>query len=415
MMNSHDGGIAALTGLRFVAAFMVLIAHVAMVLPTGAVPSFLAQLAPLGMMLFFVLSGFVIWLNYAQPIASGERGALRGFAVARFARLYPMYLVVVLLALGMTSLLQGIAAVQHTFRETLYFISLLEAWVIDHDGRLIMLSVPYIMHLWSISSEVFFYAIFPFIAILLFKAKAPKTIQVIGLTNVMLGGITFYLVFNHFRDITSAITPRLSDTDAWNWLCYYSPYMRVFQFLSGCIAGHLYLTARQQPPTSVETRSARVLAHVAVIAFLMTIVLVNFCDLTANHFAYAVLLQVIPLVALPFLMFFLSRYCSGLGRLLSWRPIVVGGEVSYSIYLLHPFVLVGTKEMISRFLGPDVTGQLMFIITTVLLVGLISHATYRFVERPAKQWIRQKFQDPRWGAVGNIYHSATRFSNISPV
>jgi peptidoglycan/LPS O-acetylase OafA/YrhL len=393
-MNSHDKSIPALTGLRFIAAFMVLIAHVAMVLPTGWIPSFLAQLAPLGMMLFFVLSGFVIWLNYAEPIAAAKQGALRDFAIARFARLCPMYLVVVLLALGMASIVQGIAVVQQNFREILYFVSFLEAWFTDYNGRLIMLSVPYIMHLWSISTEVFFYLIFPFIAVLLFKAKAPKTIQTIGFVNVLLGGITFYLVFNHFREITSVVTPRLNDTDAWNWLCYYSPYIRVFQFLSGCIACHLYLTLRHQAPTNVETRKARILARAALIASLVMIVLVNFCDLTAYHFACAVLLQVIPLVALPFLMFFLSRYSSALGHLLSLRPIVAGGEVSYSIYLLHPFVLVGTKEMIGRLIHSDTTGQLAFIALTVVFVGLISSATYRLIECPAKRWLRGKRELP---------------------
>ena len=44
------------------------------------------------MTVFFTLSGFVMWLNYAESISKGEDGAVRRFAVARIARLWPMYL-----------------------------------------------------------------------------------------------------------------------------------------------------------------------------------------------------------------------------------------------------------------------------------------------------------------------------------
>jgi peptidoglycan/LPS O-acetylase OafA/YrhL len=80
-----------------------------------------------------------------------------------------------------------------------------------------------------------------------------------------------------------------------------------------------------------------------------------------------------------------SRYSSALGRLLSLRSIVAGGDASYSIYLIYPFVLAGTKEMIGRSLSSGNTAQLAFLAVTAVLLGLVSLATYRFIEAPSKR------------------------------
>jgi peptidoglycan/LPS O-acetylase OafA/YrhL len=87
--------IPALTGVRFVAALMVMLGHGSTVLQFDdfAYPTrVLAPLAPIGMTVFFVLSGFIMWINYAPSFRRDDLGAaLRKFGVARFARLYPMY------------------------------------------------------------------------------------------------------------------------------------------------------------------------------------------------------------------------------------------------------------------------------------------------------------------------------------
>jgi peptidoglycan/LPS O-acetylase OafA/YrhL len=58
--------VAPLTGLRFVAAMIVLIGHGSMVLPGDEIAFGIQQITSIGMTLFFVLSGFVLWLTYAD-------------------------------------------------------------------------------------------------------------------------------------------------------------------------------------------------------------------------------------------------------------------------------------------------------------------------------------------------------------
>jgi peptidoglycan/LPS O-acetylase OafA/YrhL len=92
-------GIPALTGQRFVAAGTVFVAHaLPKVVPfpqnqaEPALYTLIVSLSGQGMTLFFVLSGFVIHYNYAGQVqGQGARG-LFNFFVARFARLYPLYL-----------------------------------------------------------------------------------------------------------------------------------------------------------------------------------------------------------------------------------------------------------------------------------------------------------------------------------
>src|ERR1700726_4518484 len=93
--------VPALTGLRFLAAFSVLLAHgLSATLtnnepPNGAV-LWLMEASGFGMTLFFVLSGFVIHYNYAGLVTDGRWRGIAAFFWARFARLYPLFLLMML-------------------------------------------------------------------------------------------------------------------------------------------------------------------------------------------------------------------------------------------------------------------------------------------------------------------------------
>jgi peptidoglycan/LPS O-acetylase OafA/YrhL len=65
----------ALTGLRFFAAFFVMLAHIATqsgVIPASIYIAGFTIYSTLGMVLFFKLSGFVLQYNYGRAIASGD-------------------------------------------------------------------------------------------------------------------------------------------------------------------------------------------------------------------------------------------------------------------------------------------------------------------------------------------------------
>src|SRR5262249_55136028 len=160
-----DRHILALDGLRFVAAFMVAGGHY-MTLAGGApLSETIALLTGLGMTLFFVLSGFVIHYNYSATMS--RPGGLRAFFVARFARLYPLYIVLFLFDFAFTALTThnacDLAGTPHEQWTALpFYLTLTQSWIYAAICRasLAYQYGPVSAVTWSISVEVFFYLVY---------------------------------------------------------------------------------------------------------------------------------------------------------------------------------------------------------------------------------------------------------------
>jgi peptidoglycan/LPS O-acetylase OafA/YrhL len=121
-----------------------------------------STLVGLGMTLFFVLSGFVIHYNYNATIV--RPGGMRAIFVARFARLYPLYIVVFLFDFsyaGLTarSACGQIGAPDEHWLGLAFYLTLTQSWFYAVICRA---SLPYqygpvAAVSWSISVEAFFY------------------------------------------------------------------------------------------------------------------------------------------------------------------------------------------------------------------------------------------------------------------
>src|SRR5262249_48314624 len=157
--------IPALTGLRFVAAFSVLLAHALPKLfpiPEGSAAPLIYGIfqsaASFGMSLFFVLSGFVIHYNYSEKI---DRDGYTKFFVARFARLYPLYIVCILWELTIKF---GHSQVSASLWVALpFYLTMTQSWVyiVDEKNAIIFQLGIIASVAWSISTEFFFYCVYP--------------------------------------------------------------------------------------------------------------------------------------------------------------------------------------------------------------------------------------------------------------
>lgn len=158
--------IPALTGLRFLAALSVAMAHGSLLVMTypGPRPVFfhyMSAIAGFGMTLFFVLSGFVIHYNYRELVRTGFPG-VREFFWARFARLYPLFALVLLtdMILGnwnFRQLANGGSAIVASLEALPYFLLLTQTWkyeVIGTNSLVYQLGVNVPLS-WSISTEWF--------------------------------------------------------------------------------------------------------------------------------------------------------------------------------------------------------------------------------------------------------------------
>src|SRR5579885_1934252 len=103
MANSMNSGmINSLTGLRFYAALLVFFSHFYIFsyflnLQSGIWYEILQQIGWLGVSLFFVLSGFVLYVNYLTP--EKQKKNCWDFYTARFARIYPVFILTTLVAI----------------------------------------------------------------------------------------------------------------------------------------------------------------------------------------------------------------------------------------------------------------------------------------------------------------------------
>jgi peptidoglycan/LPS O-acetylase OafA/YrhL len=179
----------SLDSLRTIAALLVIFAHV--VVPNATTRIAFFQNTGLAVDFFFVLSGFVIAMNYWE--ISGARPVWR-YLRARFARIYPLHLLTLFLFLGL-ELVKYIGASKLSVEATSPAFSknspgafVLSLLLLNAHGltRTVTFNVPS----WSIGAEATCYLLFA--AILLTTANSARRVFLI-LCSVMVAGILYYV------------------------------------------------------------------------------------------------------------------------------------------------------------------------------------------------------------------------------
>jgi peptidoglycan/LPS O-acetylase OafA/YrhL len=400
--------VPALTGLRFLAAFSVLLAHglAATVTnnepPQGAV-LWLMQASGFGMTLFFVLSGFVIHYNYAGLVTDGRLRGIAAFFWARFARLYPLFLLMMLVYVLVSQ--RHVAywtgrpeKINAIFQALPYFLLSIQSWIykVIDGGALIDAIRGGSPPTWSISTEWFFYFAYPFIAWLILRARAPAIILLVaGLWCVL------------WTAFSTGLYDRTPQMDAWavgrfgpiagvqnqedsfvRWLLYVSPYLRIGEFVLGAIAAQLYIALQRRDVTRREKAFGGALFWVAALSVLLVTYLEYSPDVPITIFRKMNMnFALAPSVAL--LVFCAARHQSAASRLLTSRPAIVLGEASYSIYLVHSIVLISAVKLTGNVVHGTAYNVLKLIVLMAIVVA-ISLLLYAFYEAPARQWLRRR-------------------------
>lgn len=372
--------IGSLTGLRFVAAATVAVGHGALSLRQDWLAQLVAQISSVGMTLFFVLSGFVLWLNYAASFQTKPlSGALREFAVARFARLYPMYAVVVFGVLSFLMVARGV-----DLRSLGFILTMTQAWFPALGGTMMVAVVTSLQHLWSISVEFFFYLLFPLACFGLRRVDRLPTITFLALLNLLVFAVAIWMFFNYGSALLRAVAPSLRD-GGMQWLSYYSPYLHISQFLAGCLAAMAYMRLETRKIVQRERAVVAVLFWLSV-AGLLAVPAALFLQPGWDAFAVWIEISVrlVEVICFSVILVAASRY--GHAGFLAAPAMLVGGECSYSIYLLHPFLI--RLAMIGN---PDTPAVLEFVLRLGLYVAIITAVawvTYRMIEAPCRAWLR---------------------------
>ena len=338
----------ALTGIRFFAAFYVVLFHALpwldahFHLPWPLV-IFLSN-GYLAVALFFLLSGFILSYTYEGHLECLQQWAR--FWEARFARIYPVYFLSLLLALPFQLHLSTGARVS--------VIAMVQTWNPFHREWMGAWNYP----AWSLSVEAFFYLCFPFIQRQISKVS-DHALLLFALAMALL------CIFGH--------TPT-QGLGNWDQTSVYSvflilPVLRLPEFLLGVALGNRFLRLGVSSNSSIYTY----LSAIAVIVSLSVPI------------GPWVSLVVIPFAAL---IYDLADSRNQLAGLLSTRVMILLGGASYSVYLLQaPFrdwvriLSARAPFMMARFATP----------ATPFLLVVFSIVVFKFWEEPSRRAIRRWF------------------------
>jgi peptidoglycan/LPS O-acetylase OafA/YrhL len=355
------GKLDALTGLRIFAALAVYLSHITVPHDAPGILSNFMSSGYMGVTLFFVLSGFVLTLNYFDALSHPSGPRIWRFAVARFARIYPLYLLILVVILG-ERYLRG-----ESIHGSLEHFFAMQAWS-PHDSEAFAFNGP----AWSISVEFFLYACFPIIAVALFRVRSIQALTTTGL--VALGVMTSLVIWSIVSG--DANLPWSSPASSHRWL-YRTPITRLGDFVLGVLIARAYLKTHARPHV------ARMGGALAIFGAVVIILLMSWPRLLYTAWSWD-LAYAIPSVMV---IFGLAVAPTGtLSRMLSLPLCVFLGEASYAFYLCHQ-QLLGLFGADGWVKAVSITTVLQQIVVLAIILGVASILCL-WVERPARRWIR---------------------------
>ncbi|WP_181763928.1 acyltransferase family protein [Streptomyces albidus (ex Kaewkla and Franco 2022)] len=366
------GRLDVITGVRFVAALVVFLCHIAIYnffAPDSAMGGGLKFLFEsgglMGVSFFFMLSGFV--LTWSARSGEGYGRFLR----RRLCKMYPNHLATFALAMALY------AAADTSFLDSVLNVLLLHSWRPEPGGG----NGPS----WSLSCDLLFYLLFPVLLPLIKRIRAdrllwwaagvvavilllPVVAQVLPETprfpssydGTMLGGVSMYPF----------------------WFLLTFPPVRALDFVLGILIARLVLTGRFK--VSVAQAGLVALAGYAV----SLVVPFNYT------------LDAVSVIPMALLIGSVALFESRGG--VSWlgSPVMRRlGEASFAFYLVHEIVILVVRTAIGwdRHLGL-LPGLLAVAIAFSVSLG-ISFLLYHFVEMPVmRNWAGSRKPAPASGS-----------------
>jgi peptidoglycan/LPS O-acetylase OafA/YrhL len=352
--------IASLTGIRAVAVMIVFMGH-------SGVPY---SMAPLGVTIFFFLSGYLITTLLRREFDRNGTISLRAFYLRRACRILPPLYIVLILA----NLLTLAGALQyHQLRlgaclSQFFFFSnyhiLQTGWEGVQTG-----TAPGTSALWSLAVEEHFYLLFPLFYLML-RRRVPSPHK----QALVLAGICGAVLLWRFV-LISALHTSFDRT-------YVGTDTRIDSILFGCILGVLGNPAIDGGSYDGSSRVRRlwapILAPLGLVAFLLAYPWPqNLGPALFRHVEISATLQytIQGLALIPIFVVAVRFAKWGIFRLLNHPAVVLVGFMSYSMYI--------SEEVINALVHKNIPGGALVHGAMYLVLTLgFAWSMYRVVEKP---------------------------------
>ncbi|MEE3067496.1 MAG: acyltransferase [Actinomycetota bacterium] len=363
---AHVDRVASLTGIRAVAAILVVGTHAAYTTGkyTHGYWGLVGARMEIGVPIFFVLSGFLLFRPWVKSAVDGGAPP----AVSREARhpgrrLMPAYVVTVLIAYVLYHFREAGPNPGHSWLGLVRNLTLTQIYTDGYLGKYLHQGLT---QMWSLAVEASFYALLPFLAYLLLVVICRRTWRPRLLVGTLLA-----------MALISPAWVALVHVDHWFpdgarlWLPTYLAW-----FLGGMLL------------TVLQAMGVRCFAFaaipLAVVCYFIVSTPIGGAPTTSPASAWeAVVKTVFYAVIATLAVAPLALGDEGLySQLLASRPMVWLGEISYEIFLIHLVTMEFTMVYIVR--AHVYTGPMLYLFVATLVVTIpLAWLLHRFTRVPA--------------------------------
>lgn len=344
-MTAKRTQLDALTGMRGIAAWFVVLYHIRAAFPDSVPQWIVATLSKgyLAVDLFFVLSGFVMWLTYGDKFQKEGLSAAPQFLWRRIARIYPLHFLIIVVTMAYAATLAFAGKpneVQYPFAELPYHFLLIQNWWLTD---FLTWNDPS----WSISAELAAYILLPFAAVTFFR-KDWSPIACVG------GAIALALALHIWFAAHGEAT--IGKHIVWNGLprCFAG-------FFAGVLVAMVWRAKLGRQSTTVALVAA------------------------ASSFMLFLLGMVPETLAMPLtftaLVYWLAMTSSASRNPLCGRVVLHLGDISYSTYLGHFLLWIVFKHL---FVEDPKNVSLPLIALYLGSVYFSSILLYHMIEAPGR-------------------------------
>lgn len=384
-MKNDQPDLHPLTAFRFFAALAVLGRHTynwVSEIP-GVPPPLLLffREGASGVAFFFVLSGFILTYNYRSTFTKLSIPTAKKFYAARLARIGPVHLLTFLLFLPL-AYHQILAEPLRWFLRAVVNITLTQSFVPIETYFFSYNAVS-----WSLSDELFFYAVFPLALWGLHAAGWDRLKPAVSVATSLwlFASVCVFLGQNYPKAI---------------WLWYINPTFRLVDFLIGIALCHVFLELRKTSIANLNWKWATLLELGSLAPIAILLAFSSDLPLLLRRGVYY-----IPGFAALILVFAFQRGL--LSRILSVKLFRYLGEASFSLYMFHAtiIIIVNQYPQTLHLVGASPLARFLTVFMSSLIVSL---CCLRWFEMPCRDRIK------RWFASRHQPSSADPESSVLP-
>jgi peptidoglycan/LPS O-acetylase OafA/YrhL len=332
-------------GLRAIAVLSVILFHIKKALLPGGF---------IGVDVFFVISGFLITSHIVQDI-NRSRFSILNFYRRRIKRIVPAMLVVVSVTLFFSWFLllpEDATAAAKSAVFSLFSLANVYFWLYRDTSYFAQSTseLP-LLHLWSLGIEEQFYVIWPLLLIWLYQPGCKKLFFSIAMTFALFSYVLGNLLFHRYP-----------------LFVYYMLPTRAGELLLGALVAIAVLRGVDQKLSAAMSTS---------FAITGMLLLASSMFFLSEDSVFPGLLALPPTLGTSLIIFAGHSRSNILSDLLSKKPLVQIGLISYSLYLWHWPLLAFYRY---GYGNVDLLAAVSILILTYLLAWL----TYHYVEQPAR-------------------------------